>query len=248
MDDTGRPAAVPSDPADIPRPLTEHLEELRRRILWCLLAVAVCAAVSYFYVDVFIHRMSRITGPLVFLRPTEAFLVRVKLAALLGLFFAVPVIIYHAWRYVGVALTVDERRVILGALPFSYLLFAAGACLSWFVIVPLGLRFLMTFGSGDLLPFISVEACLGFAAWTTLGLGLLFQLPVAVAALAKWGIVRSATLSLYRRHAAVAILVIAAVVTPGPDVVSQFLLALPTYALFELSVLLARALEPKSLS
>jgi sec-independent protein translocase protein TatC len=210
--------------------------------------VGVSSLACSFFVDVFIHQMAEAVGPLVFLRPAEAFIAKLKLSVTLGCFFAVPVLIYHFWRYVGVALTISERKVVLGALPFAYLLFAAGAALSWFALVPTGLKFLMTFGSPDIRPMISVDACLQFAVWTTLGMGVLFQIPVVVAALAHWGLVRSAALRFYRRHVLLGILVLAAVLTPSPDVASQLLLAFPTYLLFEVSILVARFLEPKDSS
>jgi sec-independent protein translocase protein TatC len=191
-----------------------------------------------------VNQMSRVTGPMVFLAPTEAFAVRFKLTLILALALGAPFLIYHAWRFIGVALTLSERRVVLGALPLSYLLFATGAALGWFVIVPAGMRFLLGFASPHLQPTLSVEACVEFALWTSFGLGALFQLPVVIGALAHWGFVRAATLSGYRRHAFLVILVAAAVLTPGPDVFSQLLLAVPTYALFEVSVVLARLLEP----
>jgi sec-independent protein translocase protein TatC len=201
--------------------------------------------VAYFFVDPVIAHLARITGPLVFLRPMEAFAVRMKLAVLLGAFFGAPLLLYHAWRFVGVALTVSERRVVLGALPFAYLLFAAGALFGWFAVVPVGLKFLVSFSSPTVRAFLSLEACLEFAVWLCLGLGLLFQIPVVVGALASWGMLRSAVLARYRRHALLFILVLAAVLTPGPDVVSQLLLAAPSYLLFELSLIIARWLEPK---
>jgi Tat protein translocase TatC len=114
------------------------------------------------------------------LAPTEAFAVRLKLAMILGLVLGAPFVIYHLWRFVGVALTISERRVVLGALPVSYLLFSAGSALGWFLIVPAGLRFLLGFSSTALRPTLSVEACVGFALWTSFGLGLLFQLPVVI--------------------------------------------------------------------
>jgi len=235
------PAAAPGDR---PRLLSEHLEELRRRLLWSLAAVALAAVAGYQLTDPFLHHITRVVGPLVFIRPAEAFLVKIKLALVLGVFISMPVLLYHVWRFIGVAMTVGERRLILGALPFSYLLFAAGAALSWFYIVPAGLRFLLTFGSSELTPFLSADASLKFALWTTLGLGLLFQIPVVIGALARWGMVTAARLRHYRRHAVLGIFIVAALLTPGPDVVSQLLLALPTYLLFEVSVWLARVLEP----
>lgn len=236
---------LPSDtPQDRARPLGDHLLEIRRRLWWSLGSFVVLLIPAWSLSAGLIHQMSRVTGPLVFLGPTEAFAARLKLSAVVALALGAPIFIYHIWRFVGVALTVSERRIFIGALPFSYLLLVLGTAFGWFVIVPTGLRFLMGFASADLRPNLSVQACVSFALWTSLGLGLLFQLPVAVGALARWGWVRAATLSRYRRHAAIAILVAAALLTPGPDVFSQLLLALPTYLLFEISVALARFLEP----
>ncbi len=235
----------PSDtPGDRARPLVDHLTEIQRRLRWSLAAVLALSVAGWFLTSPIIHRLARSVGPMIYLAPTEAFAVRFKMAVLLGVFLSAPVLIYHLWRFVGVALTLSERRVVLGALPFSYLLFVVGASLGWFVIVPVGLKLLTGFATADLRPTLSVTAVLEFALWTSGGLGLLFQLPVAIAALASWGFVRSATLGRYRRHAAVAILILSAVVTPGPDLFSQLALALPTYALFEISIAVARVLEP----
>lgn len=239
------PPARPSDtPGDRARPLVDHLTEIQRRLRWALASVAALSVAGWFLTAPVIHRLARSVGPMIYLAPTEAFAVRFKMAVLLGLFLSAPVLIYHLWRFVGVALTLSERRVVLGALPFSYLLFLLGASLGWFVIVPVGLKILTGFATADLRPTLSVAAVLEFALWTSGGLGLLFQLPVVIAALAAWGFVRAATLRRYRRHALIAILILSAVVTPGPDVFSQLALALPTYLLFEISIAVARAMEP----
>lgn len=237
-------AEIVPEEKDEPRPLTHHLDELRRRLLWSLATVAVTGVFCYFYTDAFLRHLAGVTGPMVFLRPGEAFLVKVKMALTLGALAAAPFLLYHVWRYIGVAMTVSERRVVLGALPFSYLLFAAGAALGWFVVAPAGLQFLVGFGSSYIQPFISVEACFDFCLGLVLGMGLLFQLPVVLSALAYWGLLDADALPRYRRHAAVAILLIGGLITPGPDVISQLLLAVPTYLLFELSIWLARILQP----
>jgi sec-independent protein translocase protein TatC len=229
---------------DRPRSLIEHLDELRGRILQSLVWVAILSVGAYFVTDYFIHIMAGMVGPLVYLRPTEAFMVKLKLAVVLGVFASAPVLLYHMWRYIGVALTVSERRVLFGALPFSYLLFAAGAALSWYGVTPAGLKYLTSFSSPDLHPVISVESCFDFTFALTLGMGLLFQLPLILAALAWWGIIDAAFLIRYRKHAFLIILVVSGIVTPGPDIVSQLLLTFPTYALFELSIILARFCHP----
>ena len=237
--------SLPSDtPLDRGRPLIEHLGELRSRMVWSVAGVGAMVFPGWFLSQKLIERMARVTGPMVYLAPTEAFAVRLKLAMILGLVLGAPFVIYHLWRFVGVALTISERRVVLGALPVSYLLFTAGSALGWFLIVPAGLRFLLGFASETLRPSLSVEACVGFGLWTSFGLGVLFQLPVVLGALAHWGFVRAAALAHYRRHAILVILIVAAMLTPGPDIFSQLLLAVPTYALFEISVVLARFLEP----
>lgn len=235
----------PSDtPLDRGRPLSEHLGELRGRLIWSLSTVGGLVVPGWYLSRILIVQMTRVTGPLVFLSPTEAFGAQLRLAGILGLVLGAPVLLYHLWRFIGVALTVSERRVVLGALPISYMLFAVGSALGWFVIVPAGMRFLVGFSSPEIRPTLSVEACVSFALWTSFGLGILFQLPVVIGALAHWGLVRAAVLVRYRRHAFLGILMVAAILTPGPDVFSQLLLALPTYALFEVSVLFARFLEP----
>ena len=237
-------AAAPPPP-DRPRTLIAHLDELRGRILKSLAWVVVFSIGAYFITDHLIHMMAQMVGPMVYLRPAEAFLVKIKLALVVGVFASAPVILYHLWRYIGVAMTIGERKIIFGALPFSYLLFIAGAALSWFGVTPAGLRYLTSFGSVDLRPVISVDSVFEFTFALTLGMGMLFQLPLVLAALAWWGVIDAAFLIQYRKHAFLTILVISGIVTPGPDLISQLLLTLPTYALFELSIILARFCHPK---
>jgi sec-independent protein translocase protein TatC len=236
--------SVVSPHKDRPRSLVEHLHEMRGRILQCLMWIAAFSVGGYFLTDYFIHVMANMVGPLVYLRPAEAFMVKLKLAVVLGAFAAMPVLLYHMWRYIGVALTVSEQKILFGALPFSYLLFIGGASLSWFGVAPTGLHYLTSFGSADLKPLISLESCFDFMFALTLAMGLLFQLPLVLAALAWWGIIDAAFLAKYRKHAFLIILVVSGIVTPSPDVISQLLLAVPTYGLFELSIILARFCHP----
>ncbi len=237
----------PSDtPHDRALPLMEHLEELRSRLMKAIVAVLLFAVAGYFLSPRVLKQLSDVAGPLVFLRPSEAFLAKIKVAAVLGLLMASPLWLYQAWRFIGVALTVSERRVVLGAVPFSSLLFLAGALLAWFGVTPAGLKFLVFgFGTDYLRPMISVESILDFALWMSVGMGIMFQLPVILAALASWGILRASTLRHYRRHAFLLLLLLSGIVTPGPDITSQLLLFFPTYILFEISILLCAWLQPK---
>jgi sec-independent protein translocase protein TatC len=225
----------------------DHLEELRARLVKAAAAVLLFAVAGYFLSPRLIRQLSGVAGPLVFLSPSEAFLAKVKIAAVLGLVMSAPFWLYQLWRFVGVALTVGERRVVLGAVPFSSALFISGALLAWFGVTPAGLKFLVFgFATPELRPMISVSSVLDFALWMSVGMGVMFQLPVVVAALARWGLLRASTLRGYRKHAVIGILLVSAVVTPGPDITSQLLLAAPTYVLFEISVVLCAWLQPKT--
>ena len=225
---------------DEPKPFVEHLEELRGRLAIALLAVALLSSGSYLYVERILELLARPAGGFVFLRPADAFLVRLKISLLSGVLLAIPLLIYEIWRFVGVALTPSERRLTLGVLPFSYALFLAGAATAWFVVLPVAVRFLLGFATQDLRPMLSVDAYVSFAAWFTLAFGLTFQLPIAVFFLVKAGIATPRSLAYHRRHVILGLAILAALLTPGPDLFSQLALLVPTYLLYEVSIGIAR--------
>lgn len=223
----------------------EHLEELRKRILWIFLAVVVFSIPAYLFVDEVIAFLASQTGGFVFLRPAEAFLARLKISVIIGCFLAVPVAIYEFWRFVEVALKSTEKRILIRVLPASYILFALGTAFAWFVIIPVAIRFLLGFSTENLKPFLSIDIYISFVAWITIGFGLTFQLPVVVVLLVWLGLVEPRTLALYRRHILVGIIIFSALITPGPDIFSQLALCIPTYALFEASIWISRAMVKK---
>lgn len=222
---------------DEPKPLLEHLDELRSRLIVVLIVVAVLAAVSYRFVDALIARLAGPAGGFVFFSPTEAFLVRLKIAAIAGLFLSVPLIIYEIWRFVGVALTPGEKKMTLHILPASYLLFVGGAATAWFAVIPAATRFLLGFSSPTLRPMLSIDAYVGFVGWLTMAFGAMFQLPLVVLFLVKIGAVAPGALGGYRRHVLLGLAIVAGVLTPGPDIFSQLALLAPTYLLYEVSIL-----------
>ncbi len=180
-----------------------------------------------------------------FTAPAEAFLVRFKIAFGVGAILTFPVVLYQAWRFVDVALLTRERSMVRTILPFSCLLFLLGLLLALFGVAPLAAKFLLAFGGPSLKPMISVGAYLSFLFWMILGFGAFFQLPLVVIGLSHVGVVSPATLEKYRSHVVVGIFILCAVMTPGPDIFSQLLLALPAYLLFETSLFIARRLEKK---
>ncbi len=226
--------------------IIEHLEELRARLLWAVASFAVATALSLLFVERILNLLIRPVGQVVFLAPTEAFFVRLKVAALAGVFLSLPVVVYQIWRFVAVGLTRAERRYTLSLLPASVLLFVGGAAFAFFAILPVGVRFLLGYRTETLVPMISIGAYTSFATAFVLAFGLVFQLPIVILFLARLGIVTPATLAAGRRYALLGIVVASAILTPGTDVFSQLLMAIPTYLLYEASIWVARIFAPRA--
>lgn len=231
---------------DRPMTIVEHLEELRTRLLISLAAFVAAMLLSFLFVEPILQLLIRPVGRVVFLAPTEAFFVRLKVAALSGAFLSLPVVLFQVWRFVGVGLTQTERRSTLSLLPFSLMLFTGGAAFAFFAILPVGVRFLLGYQTESLVPMISVGAYTSFATAFVLAFGLVFQLPIVILFLARIGVVTPSSLAAGRRYALLGIVVLSAVLTPGGDVFSQALMAVPTYLLYEASIWIARIFAPKA--
>lgn len=229
---------------DSPKPFLEHIEEFRTRLIHSLTVIFLLFLLSNYFVDDVIVYLTSVTKvPFVFVHPTEAFFIKLKIAFILGFLLAIPFLIYEAWKFVGVALSIHQRRWILGVLPVSYFLFCLGVALNWFVVLPAAMKFLMGFSSESLKPFLSIDAFVSFSAWMTLAFGGLFQLPLIVLFLVKMDIVDIKTISHYRSHVVAGLALLSAFLTPGPDPFSQLALLVPSYALFEISLVVSRLLK-----
>ncbi len=217
-----------------------HLEELRRRVLTCIIAVSIFTAIGYIFSEpalrFFIAPLKDVTGAVYFFSPQEAFVVRIQVALILGVAGSLPVILSQVWLFVSPGLKGPEKRAFLPLVAFTTVLFACGSAFCFFLVMPVAMRFLMGMQTGYLLPMISVGQYISFLGSMLFAFGLSFNLPAFLLALTASGVVKPETLSKYRRHAILVIIIAAAVLTPGPDVASQALLALPLYALFEISV------------
>ena len=225
--------------------IIEHLEELRRRLLIAIAALLVATAISWFFADQLLTFFIRPVGRVIFVGVTEAFFVRLKLALLAGVFLSLPAVLYQICAFVGVGLTPPERRYALWLLPPALVLFVGGAIFALVAIIPIGVRFLLSYQvPGVLEPMISVGAYVSFLTAFMLAFGAVFELPIVLIFLAKLGLVTSAQLAAGRRYAIVAIVALAAVLTPGGDVFSQLLMAVPTYLLYEASIWIARLVAP----
>ena len=228
--------------------IVEHLEELRRRLLIAFAALGVGAAIGWWFVDRVIDFLVRQlqVSQVVFFAPTEALFIRLKIALLIGVFIGLPVILYQLWAFIAVGLTHTERRAVVGLLPPSIVLFLAGAAFGLFVIMPVGIRVLLSYQTETLRPMLAISPALSFLMAFVLAFGFVFQLPIVIVFLARLGLVTPATLAAGRLYAVVGIVVLSALLTPGTDVVSQMLMAIPTYVLYEISIWLARLVAPKT--
>ncbi|MDQ7828981.1 MAG: twin-arginine translocase subunit TatC [Armatimonadota bacterium] len=225
--------------------IVEHLEELRRRLLIGLAALAVASVLSFLFVEPLLTWLLRPVvaagSRVVFLAPTEAFFVRVKVALLAGVFLSLPVMLYQLWLFVSVGLTETERRYALWLIPPAMALFVAGAAFALIVVVPVGVRFLLGYQvQGVLEPMISIGAYTSFLTWFVLAFGLVFEMPIVIVFLTKIGLVTPQALAAWRRYALGAILVAAAPLSPGGDIFSMLMLAVPAYLLYEVSIWIAR--------
>lgn len=217
-------------------PLLLHLEELRKRFIHALIAVGGGAIFSWLYTEkilrILVHPLET---KLVFLSPQEAFITNIKIALFGGIILALPVIIHEGWKFVSIALKEEERKSFLVYGPLAFLLFGGGISFCYFVVLPLGLRFLLGFGRGIMEPFISVDKYISFIIVLLLAFGFIFELPIVMAFLSRRGIITPELLSQKRRVAIVSVFILAALLTP-PDVFTQLLLAGPLIVLYEISI------------
>ncbi|MBP3722704.1 MAG: twin-arginine translocase subunit TatC [Selenomonadaceae bacterium] len=236
--DTEREDNEPTDDGSMS--LIKHLEELRYRIIRSLLAVFVGSAVSYYFIDVIMKYLTLPVGKLYYLQPSEAFFTYLKVAVAAGFLLALPVVFYHVWRFFLPALTTGERKVIAILVPISVLLFFIGLAFSFFFVLPAAVKFFMGFGGEDLQAMFSVDRYFDFVLTFVLPFGFVFELPLVITILGKMGIIGSAFLAKHQRTVIFLSFVIAAIITPTPDVFTQSMLALPMILLYEVGFLIVK--------
>ena len=245
---------------DKPMPLLEHLVELRTRLMWSFGAFMMAFLLCYYFsaglyaflaqplADVE-HRLGG-SQRMIYTSLTEGFFTYLKVAMFGGAFIAFPIMATQLWLFVAPGLYRSEKKALLPFLAASPVLFVMGAALAYYFIFPVAWSFFLRFqnpvGAGGL-PIVleaRVSEYLDLVMKLVFAFGVAFQLPVALSLLAKVGIVSSKGLKRYRRYAIVGMFIIAAVLAP-PDIITQCGLALPLIALYELSIIAAKMVEPK---
>ena len=224
-------------------PFLDHLEELRWRILYSLLAVLVGTVVGWFVVEhwdvigLLIQPIAPLLpdGKLKFTSPTEPFLITLKFAFVVGLVLASPVVIYQAWAFLAPALYDREKRLILPALSVGALLFLGGAVVAYVWVLPRALRVLFSIQQRVFAPIITADGYFAVAVPLMIGFGLVAELPLVVVILTMLGLVTPQFLARNRRYAIALSAGVAALLTP-PDAVSMLLMMVPLLLLYEVSI------------
>lgn len=234
---------------DRPQTVMEHLSELRNRIIKVILAIVISVMVMVFFAhDAMTYILSTATADGVELVQTsfsDAFLTEFRLAIMGGLVLAFPVVLYQVVAFVLPALRPAERRILYVGLPFATLLFAAGWAFGWFVVVPITKGFFLSVArSAGVNAMITPREYISFILGICNPLGIAFELPLVVLILARIGLITAGFLARVRKFAFLAIMILAAVLSP-PDVISMSIFLLPLYGLYEFSILLARLAEKK---
>lgn len=226
--------------------LLGHLEELRRRILAVVVLWLAAAAAGYALASPVIRYLAKYapSDGLYFFSVTEAFMVQLKVAVTLGGLAVLPFILYQIGAFVRPALSQREQALIAPALASALLLFLGGGAFCYFLICPPAIKFLLGIAGPGLTPLLSVGKYLSFIIWLTVSFGLAFQLPVVVVILARLGLVRAAMLRRRWRTAYFLAFLVAAL-GPTVDVFSQLAMAVPLIVLYEVSIVIARLVEPK---
>jgi sec-independent protein translocase protein TatC len=231
------------------QPLLDHLVELRRRLIWCILALAVAFGVCFYYSDwIFAFLVQPLAtafggpgqGKLIYTKLYEAFFVQIKVALFAAFFVSFPIIANQIWAFVAPGLYVKEKKAFLPFLFATPVLFTAGGALAYYVVMPAAFHFLLKY-QGDVggikreaLP--SVDDYLGLVMQFIMAFGIAFLLPILLMLLERAGLVTRAQLKRGRRYAILGAFIVAAVITP-PDVASQCMLAIPLVLLYEMTLI-----------
>lgn len=170
---------------------------------------------------------------------------KVKLSVVSGIIISLPVIFYQLWKFISPGLYLSEKEKILPLVFISTALFLVGALFAYFGVIPFALNFFLNFQTESLEPLISIGSYISFFLSFILVFGIVFELPVLLIGLMFLGVVKAEFLRAQRKIAVVGIFVLAAVLTPTVDLITQFLLAIPLWILFELSILLGKRIEKK---
>lgn len=225
-------------------PLWEHLDDLRKALIRSIVAVFIGICVTFNYAEFIVGFLE---APLLKVLPvdnrklyftgiTDKFMVYFKISLIAAAALVSPYLLYQLWQFVSPALYKHEKRFFI---PFAFLgtlSFVVGLCFAYYVVIPFGYKFLINFGSPNDVAMITLTQYFDLTLKLMLAMGAIFELPVIMSLLAKFGIVKAEFLRRYRRHAILATAVLSAIVTPTPDAFTMLIVMVPIYMLFEIGI------------
>src|SRR5215212_3381422 len=228
--------------------LIEHLGELRARIIKVAIAFFLASIVAFIFVDWIFEFMlapaPQLKGKLFVTGVTEPLITDIKLALFTALLVTIPIILYQVWAFVAPAVGDMGRAFTYILITMASSLFLAGVVFGYYVVLPIGLKFLFAYGGERYSEIISGEKYLPFVTRFLLAFGIVFEFPAATYVGAKLELVDAPFLKRYRRHAIVINTILAAALTPGQDPFSMILMAVPMILMYELSIIIARYVNP----
>jgi sec-independent protein translocase protein TatC len=227
--------------------LLGHLQELRKRLIRSVIAVAIAAMLSFiFYEWIFYILILPAEGiQLIFIEMTEMIGTIMRVCLACGLILAMPYLTLQAIMFISPALTQKEKRYLYIILPWIALMFLAGVVFGYFILIPPATKFLLTFGSDIAIPQIKIGNYIAIITRLLLAIGLVFEMPVVTTFLARIGIVKAKWLADKRKMAIILAFILAAIITPTFDPINQSLVAVPLIILYEMSIWLAKLVQPK---
>ena len=220
----------------------EHLQELRRRLIRSVIAVAVASVIAFVFYDwiFYILKLPAEGISLIFIEMTEMLGTIMKVCLTAGIIIAMPYLVFQAIMFVSPALTSKEKKYVYFILPWIALMFMGGVVFGYFILIPPATRFLISFGADIASPEIRVGNYISVVARLLLAIGIVFEMPVITTFLARLGVLKPKWLSDHRKAAIILAFILAAIITPTFDPINQSLVAVPLVVLYEMSIWLAR--------
>lgn len=230
----------------------EHLEELRWRIIKSAIGVVIGSIICGIFINWIMNYIllapARNTNPplvLINLKPYGQIVLYMEVIVVGGIILSIPNIFYQLWKFIQPGLYPAERSYIWWIVFFTTLCFLGGTTFAYYVILPTALKFFAGFGTESITNNIAINEYFSFILSVIITAGIVFELPMVSYFLSRMGLLTPAFMKKYRRHAIVVVLIIAGIITPGPDVTSQVLLALPLFLLYEISIIISKFSQKK---
>ncbi len=227
----------------------EHLSELRRCLIEALLGIGVIFSICFYFSEEILNLLQGLLNnkniTFIFLTPAEALWTHLKISLFTAIILALPLILYELWKFVSPGLYEEEKKYALPFILMGIISFFSGVIFSYKIVLVYALNFLLTYKTKGLVPMISIGAYFDFVFKFLLAFGIIFELPLIIILLTRLGILTPEFLSKNRKYAILINFIIAAILTPTPDVFNQTLMAGPLILLYELGIIGARIFRKK---